>query len=169
MWCFTYLYRLHFAGFALAFCLLSKTNVDEISSKPNEMDKILAPIKQRILQFIDFKGFDKGKFFSELGVAASNFRSKSLYSEVGAELVAKISSVYPELNLYWLINGSGEMIIDVYSRAPEPRAKKQENNTVSDEVVFYSLKLAETQTELIKMQREKIISLQEELDNERKT
>jgi len=74
------------------------------------MDKISAPIKNRILQFINNKGFEKKKFFEELEVSASNFRGTSLKSEVGGDVIAKISSSYPEINLNWLISGKGIMI-----------------------------------------------------------
>lgn len=77
------------------------------------MDKILAPIKQRILKYIDIKGIEKKKFFDSISVAASNFRSKSLYSEVGGDVIAKISSKYPDINPQWLLTGKGEMLIDL--------------------------------------------------------
>lgn len=79
------------------------------------MDKILAPIKQRIIQFIDFKGFEKKNFFENLEISASNFRSQSLFSEVGGDVIAKISSAYPEINTEWLLIGKGPMLRDEYS------------------------------------------------------
>lgn len=74
------------------------------------MEKILAPIKQRIIQYIEYKGIAKGRFFGSIEVSASNFRSKSLYSEVGGDVIAKISSIYPEINLEWLLTGKGNML-----------------------------------------------------------
>lgn len=76
------------------------------------MDKILAPIKQRILQIIDYKEVNKALFFRKLEIAASNFRSNSLYSEAGGDVIAKISSEFPDVNLEWLINGKGKMFKD---------------------------------------------------------
>ena len=52
------------------------------------MDKILAPIKQRILQIIDFKEVERTKFFKILGLASSNFRGNALCSEVGGDVIA---------------------------------------------------------------------------------
>lgn len=75
------------------------------------MDKIFAPIKQRILQFIEYKGINKKIFFEEIDISSSNFRSKSLYSEVGGDVIAKISSKFKDVNINWLISGDGEMII----------------------------------------------------------
>lgn len=76
------------------------------------MDKKLAPIKQRINQLIDYKKVKRNIFFDRLEVSASNFRSKGLYSEVGGEVIAKISSFYPDLNLDWLLTGEGAMLRD---------------------------------------------------------
>ena len=74
------------------------------------MDKILAPIKQRILQYVDFKQIERKSFFGDLNVATSNFRGSALYSEVGGDVIAKILSNYTELNAEWLLTGSGEML-----------------------------------------------------------
>lgn len=82
------------------------------------MDKILAPIKQRILQYIDYKGLKKGDFFEDADVSASNFRSKSLYSEVGGDVLAKISSIYLDINIDWLITGEGSMLKEIGNTLP---------------------------------------------------
>ena len=74
------------------------------------MDKILAPIKQRILQFVDYKQIERKNFFGELNVASSNFRGNALYSEVGGDVIAKILSNHPKLNAEWLLTGNGEML-----------------------------------------------------------
>ena len=74
------------------------------------MDKILAPIKQRILQFVDYKQIERKNFFGELNVATSNFRGNALYSEVGGDVIAKILSNHPKLNAEWLLTGNGEML-----------------------------------------------------------
>lgn len=74
------------------------------------MDEFLAPIKQRILQYIDYKGLKKGDFFSIIEVSPSNFRSKSLKSEVGGDVIAKISSLYPDINPSWLLLGEEPML-----------------------------------------------------------
>lgn len=74
------------------------------------MDKILAPIKQRILQFVDYKQIERKNFFGELNIATSNFRGNALYSEVGGDVIAKILSNHPKLNAEWLLTGNGEML-----------------------------------------------------------
>lgn len=74
------------------------------------MDKNLAPIKQRILQFVDYKQIERKNFFGELNVATSNFRGNALYSEVGGDVIAKILSNHPKLNAEWLLTGNGKML-----------------------------------------------------------
>lgn len=74
------------------------------------MDKILAPIKRRIIEYIEFKRFDKIKYFENLGVSASNFRSSSLKSEAGGDVIAKILSLNDDLSAEWLLTGKAPMI-----------------------------------------------------------
>ncbi|TDS57882.1 hypothetical protein [Myroides indicus] len=91
------------------------------------MKKILAPIKERILLYIQNKGFEKMKFFENLDISASNFRGKGLYSEVGGEAIAKILSQYKDLNPEWLLTGNGLMLKD-YKKESSPY-KYQEKTT----------------------------------------
>ena len=84
------------------------------------MDKILAPIKQRILQFVDYKQIERKNFFGELNVATSNFRGNALYSEVGGDVIAKILSNHPKLNAEWLLTGNGEMLKSEEALAVKP-------------------------------------------------
>lgn len=76
------------------------------------MDKNLAPIKNRIIQFIEVQKINKTEFFKKIDVSPSNFRSSSLKSEINASVLSKISSEYPSINLIWLITGNGPMILD---------------------------------------------------------
>jgi phage repressor protein C with HTH and peptisase S24 domain len=92
------------------------------------MDKILAPIKQRILQYIENKSFEKIKFLESIGVSASNFRSSGLKSEIGGEVIAKILSIDESLSADWLLTGSGNMF------------KSKNLDLVMDETEVYPLK-----------------------------
>lgn len=76
----------------------------------NKSDKNLAQIKGRIIQFIENQRFEKKFFFENLGVASSNFRGQALYSEVSADVVAKILSTYPKCNPEWLLLGQEPML-----------------------------------------------------------
>ena len=81
------------------------------------MDKILAPIKQRLLKIADLKEVSRKVFFEKLKVSPSNFRSKSLFSEVSGDVLAKISSIYTDLNSEWLLTGEGEMLKQTTNKA----------------------------------------------------
>jgi hypothetical protein len=74
------------------------------------MDKIFAPIKQRILDFVNYKGITKDKFYSRTGISASNFKGIGIRSEIGGDKIVKILTIYPEINPEWLILGKGSMI-----------------------------------------------------------
>jgi phage repressor protein C with HTH and peptisase S24 domain len=74
------------------------------------MDKILSPIKERVLQFVDYIGVTKESFFEKTEISASNFKGIGLKSELGGEKIAKILSLFNYLNADWLITGNGEMI-----------------------------------------------------------
>lgn len=93
---------------------------DKILSLPTIMDKILAPIKGRILQYVEFKGFEKIKFFTSLGASASNFRGNGLKSEVGGDVIAKILAQDSDLSSEWLLLGNGDMLKSSFSKNVMP-------------------------------------------------
>ena len=63
--------------------------------------------KSRILQFIDYKGISKNKFYIETGISNGVLDKKSGLS---METVEKFYSTYPEINLEWLLTGKGSML-----------------------------------------------------------
>ena len=94
------------------------------------MDKILAPIKQRILQIIDFKEVERTKFFKILGLASSNFRGNALYSEVGGDVIAKILAEFPDINANWLLTGRESMLKEEQKHSINQTIEGN-NNTIS--------------------------------------
>ena len=64
-------------------------------------------MKQRILQFIDYKGISKNKFYIETGLSNGILDKNSGFS---MDTVEKIYYKYPEINLEWLVTGKGEML-----------------------------------------------------------
>lgn len=63
--------------------------------------------KERVLQFIDYKGISKNKFYIETGISNGVLDKKSGLS---METVEKFYSTYPEINPEWLLTGKGEML-----------------------------------------------------------
>lgn len=63
--------------------------------------------KERILQFIEYKGISKNKFYIETGISNGVLDKKSGLS---MDTVEKFYSTYPEINPEWLLTGRGNML-----------------------------------------------------------
>lgn len=96
----------------------------------NKSDKILAPIKSRVIQFIENQNIEKKFFFEKLGVASSNFRGNALYSEISADVIAKILSQYPYADSEWLLTGKGSMLKDDAKGSISQKAKGNNNTQI---------------------------------------
>jgi len=73
------------------------------------MDKNISLIKERILQYADFKGIGKEKFIENLGMTYGNFKGKQKLTSVSSDFLDSILSKYPEINVEWLVSGHGSM------------------------------------------------------------
>ena len=67
----------------------------------------ISPIKERILQFIEYKGISKYKFYQETGITRGVLDKESGISE---DNIAKFIAYSDEINLEWLLLGKGEML-----------------------------------------------------------
>lgn len=81
-------------------------------------------IKQNILQFIDFKGITKYKFYQETGITRGVLDQNNGMSE---ENTAKFLACYPEINAEWLLTGNGSML---KSEQPQPPVGPVNDNEV---------------------------------------
>lgn len=68
------------------------------------MNKV-SNIKHRIKEFADKTGENKDLFFKNLGTTSANFRGIKLDTKVNADIIEKIVSIYPNVDLHWLITG----------------------------------------------------------------
>lgn len=73
------------------------------------MDKNISFIKERILQYAEFKGLAKEKFIENLGMTYGNFKGKQKLTSVNSDFLDSILSSYPEINIEWLLSGSGSI------------------------------------------------------------
>lgn len=73
------------------------------------MDKIISPIKQRVLQFLEYEGIKKEEFYHKTGIHSSNFKGVGAKSELGGDKIAKILFTYHKLNAIWLVTGHEKM------------------------------------------------------------
>lgn len=76
------------------------------------MDKILAPIKQRIFKYLENQNIKKEFFYKKTDISPSNFKGKALESEIGGDKIANILSIFEDISPDWLLNGKGEMLRD---------------------------------------------------------
>lgn len=94
------------------------------------MDKILSPIKIRILKFLEISNITRESFYRATNISASNFKGSGLRSELGGDKIAKILACYPTLNPDWLITGRGPMLLgDAVAGAPVPYSHTEEHLT----------------------------------------
>lgn len=66
-------------------------------------------IKERLIQLIEFKGIPKEEFYTSIGMTSSGFRGSAKYTTLNSDAIVKILSEIPDMNLYWLITGEGDM------------------------------------------------------------
>lgn len=74
------------------------------------MEENLTNIKERVIEVAKTKGFRLEDFFCKIGSSYGNFKGKSKNTALSSDAIAEISSIIPDLNLTWLITGSGEML-----------------------------------------------------------
>lgn len=65
----------------------------------------------RLKEYIDYKGISTSRFEKSIGMSNASF-GKSLKNQgtIGADKLEIILNVYPDLDLYWLVTGKGQMI-----------------------------------------------------------
>ena len=66
-----------------------------------------SPIKKNILQYIEYKGISKYKFYQETGITRGVLDQNNGMSE---ENTARFIAQYPEVSTDWLLTGKGTML-----------------------------------------------------------
>lgn len=66
-------------------------------------------IKQRILQIAEFKKINKDDFLTSINQTYGNYKGKSKLSIPSADVIAEISTKYPEISIEWILTGDGEI------------------------------------------------------------
>ena len=89
------------------YVLSNKTNIIAFFLLTPFLLNIFFMIRHRLIQFIENKHITKYKFYQETNLS-NGFLDKK--GAIGSDKCEKICSVYPELNLTWLITGIGEML-----------------------------------------------------------
>lgn len=77
--------------------------------------------KERILKYIDTQGVSNRQFCITIAVSHTYF---SVKGAISSDILAKIFTRYPEINMDWVITGRGEML---YSNSNAKQAVNAEN------------------------------------------
>nr|WP_153851175.1 hypothetical protein [Ornithobacterium rhinotracheale] len=120
------------------------------------MDKKMPLIKSRVIYFIESQGIEKKKFYEKTSIAASNFKSSGLKSELGGDKIAQILSLYPNINPEWLLLGEGEMLKSP-AKQEEPTQQVVEPQEAYNKVAHLEEKIAFLQRENQLLQENKAL------------
>ena len=74
-----------------------------------------SPIKKNILQYIEYKGISKYKFYQETGITRGGVLDQN--NGMSEENTARFIAQYPEVSTDWLLTGKGTMLRE--QSAPE--------------------------------------------------
>ena len=66
--------------------------------------------KERILQYLKYKGVSIRKFSEKISISPSNFNEKNMISSLSGDILSRILTVFEELSPDWLMLGKGEML-----------------------------------------------------------
>lgn len=68
-------------------------------------------VKSRLIEFLKFKLISQKAFAQSVGVSAGFVNA--IRVSIQPKTLEKISNVYPDLNITWLLTGVGPMLLDV--------------------------------------------------------
>lgn len=94
--------------------------------------------KQRLEYYLSCKGLKKATFEQSVG-AAQGFVN-NIGKSIGGTYVEKISRIYPDLSIGWLLSGEGEMLKQVPSNVQigDGNTNQQGDNTTTTTTNNYS-------------------------------
>lgn len=72
--------------------------------------KKITNIKERVLQIAEYYKLSKETFFTEIGSTYANFKGVKKQSGLNSDTIEKIVTMYPDINLMWLVTGTGDMM-----------------------------------------------------------
>ena len=123
-------------------------------------------VLNRIKQFIDYKGIAISAFEKSIGMSnASLGKSLKTGGTIGADKLGNILTAYPEINLYWLVTGKGEMLTtESRDEVEEVRANDKSMPERLLDIIEGQKKQIETLLEMLKEKDEEINRLRAELD-----
>jgi len=104
--------------------------------------KNISTQKERIIQFIDYKGLSKNKFYQITGISNGVLDKKSGLS---MDSVEKFYSTFNEVNPEWLLTGKGEMLKENDTQVFKLRT---DNNLDNQAIPLYNIEASAGLVEL---------------------
>ena len=125
-------------------------------------------LKQKILQFLDYKGIKKSEFYEKVGISNGILSQNNGLSE---ENLLRILNYFPEINPNWLISGNGSMLRD-YNKTDNlvceqstPYGSVCKNCIEKDKLIATLEKLNKSQSRTIELLEDKINLNDARIDN----
>lgn len=81
---------------------------------------IFTYIKERIRYIAENKNIKKEVFFNELGISSANFRGDKIDRPLNSDTIAKLITLYPDINPHWLLTGEGVPFLFQLEQLNEP-------------------------------------------------
>lgn len=117
-----------------------------------------SPIKEKILYFADTLNISRREFYRKIQVSRGTLESKNGITE---EILTKFITIFPEINLEWLILGKGEMLREVPSISTSSLTNQKvqhcEKCIEKERVISSQQETIETQKQLIHFLQQKIL------------
>lgn len=86
-------------------------------------------VKERLIKFIEFKKLSKSEFCRSISVS-TGFVS-SMVTSIQPDKIERITLKFPELNIGWLLTGTGQMLIN---QQDEKNQEEKRDITIPREV-----------------------------------
>lgn len=97
--------------------------------------KISTNIKERILYIADLKEIRKDDFIESLNQKYSNYRGVSKKSAPSAEVLAEISTKYPDVNITWILTGKGTPLKEELRKEVNQNILGHNNTLVGNDLI----------------------------------
>lgn len=116
-----------------------------------------ATTKERIIQYLDFKGITLSNFFKDTGIKRGFLDTDKLKASVSDVNITIIIANYKDLNLEWLLTGNGSMLVNNNSNY------NQVNSMVKVDD-FFNNKIIEAQQKTIEILEQRVEDLKLDKD-----
>lgn len=125
-------------------------------------------IKERVLIFIKNQGYKVSKFFPEIEESYDNFKGQKLNSALSSDVLVKLRTKFPDLNMDWLLTGEGKMLNKINNIPVNLPNHSETNNDHNQNSIDMNtdklIAVIESQNVMIRQKDEEIRQLRAELD-----